>query len=107
LVKRSPSVSQKAVALCLEALDYGKQTWESPDYGESVRRQAALVLGKLEPLYFEERIYDKLLSVMENDEDGGVRDAAYGTLVRLARFRGELMDEQIREDVDWGLRGAE
>ena len=106
LLNRNESARESS-ALCLEALDYGTRPWEYlPESGE-IRKQAALVLGKLEPLYFEERIYDKLLEVMEKDEYGAVRDAAYGTLVRLARFRGELMDEQIREDVDRGLRGAE
>lgn len=54
-------------------------------------RQAALVLGKLEPLASNQRAYDRLLHVMKHDEDADVRDAAYGALVRLARAR-ELGD---------------
>jgi hypothetical protein len=41
-------------------------------------------------LSFEERIFNKLLNVMEHDEAADVRDAAYGTLVRLARVREQV-----------------
>ncbi len=76
----------EAIALCLEALDYGTQPWENIRRSRAVREQAALVLGKLEPIDYEPRVYDKLLHVMHHDEDDDVRDAAYGTLVRLARI---------------------
>ena len=75
------------IDLCLEALDYGTQTGEELSKSLKVRQQAALVLGKLEPLFFHERVYDKLLQVMERDQYLSVKDAAYGALVRLARVR--------------------
>jgi len=81
--------SAEAIDLCLEALDYGTQPWEGVDGSEEVRQQAALVLGKLEPVLFHERVYDKLLHVLRNDKDSYVRDAAYGTLVRLSHIRDQ------------------
>jgi len=79
----------EAIDLCLEALDYGTQPWEDIWSSREVRKQAALVLGKLEPVFYDPRVYDKLLHVMHHDEDASVRDAAYGTLVRLARIRDQ------------------
>lgn len=52
-----------------------------------VREQAALILGKLEPLEHNQRVYDRLLRVMKEDEGPEVRDAAYNALVRLAGVR--------------------
>ena len=79
----------EAIALCLEALEYGSAPWEYlPDSGE-IRQQAALALGKLEPLRYDARVYDRLLAVMHNDKNATVRDAAYGALLRLARAKEE------------------
>ena len=82
-------VSETAIAVCLEALDYGTQPWEYLPQSGEIRQQAALVLGKLEPIRYDDRVYQKLLSVMKKDSDARVRDAAYGALVRLARAREE------------------
>ncbi len=88
LINRDP-YSQGAVRACLEALDYGTQSWEYlPESGE-VRRQAALILGGLEPLHYDEQVYTRLRQVLLADEDADVRDAAYNALVRLAGARGE------------------
>lgn len=76
---------ERSIALCLEALDYGTQPWENLRDSPAVRKQAALVLSKLEPVRFHDRAYTKLLEVMKKDEDAEVRDAAYNALVRLAR----------------------
>jgi HEAT repeat protein len=81
-----------AIDLCLEALDYGMQTWEGRSDSWRIRQQAALVLGKLEPVGYDERVYDRLLQVMENDQYLPVIDAAYGALVRLARIRDGMAD---------------
>jgi hypothetical protein len=77
--------AQASINLCLEALDYGTRPWEDNGMSWAVRQQAALALGKLDPLFFDERVYGKLLQVMERDQSFAVIDAAYGTLVRLAR----------------------
>jgi hypothetical protein len=79
--------AQASIDLCLEALDYGTHTWEGLPQSHNIRQQAALVLGKLEPLVYEERVYGKLVQVMEEDQYFSVIDAAYGALVRLARVR--------------------
>jgi hypothetical protein len=79
--------ARASIDFCLEALDYGTRSLDYLSRSSEIREQAALVLGKLEPVFFEARIFNKLLGVVENDEDGNVRDAAYGTLVRLARVR--------------------
>jgi len=49
-----------------------------------------MILGKLEPLRYEARVYERLRQVMFNDQEASVRDAAYNVLVRLAQVRGEL-----------------
>jgi HEAT repeat protein len=54
----------------------------SPRY--CVRRQAAFILGNLDPIYFDPAIFNRLRQVMEEDADGWVRDAAYQALLRLA-----------------------
>jgi hypothetical protein len=84
-----------AIDICLEALDYGTQTWEGPLNDMEVREQAALVLGKLEPVFYDERIYDKLVQVLEKDISLRVKDAAYGALVRLARIRDRLAEPDL------------
>ena len=75
------------MALCLEALDYGTQPWEYLPGSGAIRKQAALILGRLEPLHYDPRVYDRLLRVMYTDPDADVRDAAYNVLVRLAQLR--------------------
>jgi hypothetical protein len=76
-----------SINLCLEALDYGTQPWEGLSSAAEIRKQAALVLGKLEPLEENQRVYDRLLRVLKEDEDFDVRDAAYNALIRLAGVR--------------------
>jgi hypothetical protein len=76
-----------SIKLCLEALDYGTQPWEALRNSAEIRKQAALVLGKLEPLEENQRVYDRLLHVLKEDKDPDVRDAAYNALVRLAGVR--------------------
>jgi hypothetical protein len=41
----------------------------------------------LEPLEENQRVYDRLLRVLKEDEDADVRDAAYNALIRLAGVR--------------------
>lgn len=74
--------------VCVEALGYGTQPWEYLPGSREIRKQAALILGRLEPLNYDARAYDKLIQVMYHDEDPDVRDAAYDGLVRLAQVRG-------------------
>ena len=86
LINRDP-YSSEAVEVCLHALDYGTKPWELLSQSGEIRKQAALVLGKLDPLYFDAHIYEKLRCVMYNDEDPEVRNSAYAALARLAGAR--------------------
>ena len=86
LINRDPH-SGPAIEVCLEALRYGTQPWEYLPRSGEIRKQAALVLGNLEPLHYDERVYESLLHVMQQDTDAETRDAAYGALVRLAFVR--------------------
>jgi hypothetical protein len=79
--------SEEAIALCLEVLDYGIHPWEHLQSSKYDRKQAALILGKLESLEFNQNVYDRLLRTMKEDEDFEVREAAYDSLVRLAAVR--------------------
>jgi hypothetical protein len=82
---RDRDLSQHAIVLALEALDYATQLWyDLPHTGARVRQDAARILGQLEPLYRDERIFTRLVRVLEDDTDANVRDAAYGALLRLA-----------------------
>jgi hypothetical protein len=82
---RDPHVCERAVAVAIEALDYATQPWYNlPRSGPDVRRQAALILGNLDPLYFDTVVFKRLQRVMEEDADADVRDAAYQALLRLA-----------------------
>ncbi len=85
LINRNET-SPEAVELCLGALEYGTQPWEDlPDSGR-IRVQAALILGKLEPIEKTPHVYEKLVHVLRCDENALVRDAAYTVLLRLARM---------------------
>ncbi len=82
---RDPALSQRAIAVTVEALDFATQPWYyMPILGQRVRKQAAQILGNLEPIYRDEQIFQRLARVLEEDEDEEVRDAAYGALLRLA-----------------------
>jgi hypothetical protein len=78
-------LSQRATQVTQDALDYATAPWYNlPRQGSAVRRQAATILGRLEPLYRDETIFARLVRVMKEDANGEVRDAAYGALLRLA-----------------------
>ena len=78
-------LSQRAIDVCIEALDYATQPWyHLPKSGPAVRKQAATILGRLDPLYRDRAVFDRLARLMQEDTDAEVRDAAYGALLRLA-----------------------
>ena len=79
--------SAKAIQVCLDALEYGTGKWDYLPKSRSIRKQAALILGTLEPVRYDQRVYDQLYKSMTTDEDAEVRDTAYTTLVKLARAR--------------------
>lgn len=89
MINRNESCAE-SIDLCLEALDYGTQPWEEVPKSAGIRKQAALVLSKLEPVRYDDRVYAKLLHCMKTDQDADVRDAAYNALVRLAGVRDSL-----------------
>jgi hypothetical protein len=78
-------LSQHAINLALEALDYATQPWyDLPYEGARVRQSAARILGQIEPLYRDDRIFMRLARLLEEDKDANIREAAYGALLRLA-----------------------
>ena len=78
-------LSQQAIQVTLDALDFATQPWyDMPFLGPQVRKQAAQILGQLEPLYRDEKVFARLTRVLEEDKEARVRDAAYGALLRLA-----------------------
>ena len=82
---RDREVSRRAIAAAVEALDYATQPWYYlPRQGPEVRKQAATILGKLEPLYRDDVVFGRLVRVLDEDVDEEVRDAAYAALLRLA-----------------------
>ncbi len=81
------SAGRTPVDVCLSALTYGTQHWEYLSKAVRIRKQAAMILAKLEPVYYDHRAYEALVHVKDNDADPGVRDAAYSALVRLALAR--------------------
>lgn len=88
---RDRALSQRAIAITVEALDYATQPWYDLSFtGTHVRQEAAGILGQLEPLYRDERIFARLVRVLREDTSAAVRDAAYGTLLRLAAAPEEM-----------------
>jgi hypothetical protein len=88
---REYDLSQRAITLTLETLDYATQPWYGLPYeGARVRQDAARILGQLEPLYRDERIFSRLVRVLHEDADANVRDAAYAALLRLAAAPEEV-----------------
>ncbi len=83
LINREPYI-QEAIQLGLEALEYGNLPWEYIRDSDNVRKQAALLLGSLDPIRFDQGIYDKLLQAMKTDQDSNVRHTLYSVLVKLA-----------------------
>lgn len=55
-----------------------------------MRKPAALILGRLEPLYRDPAVFQRLARVLDEDKDEEVRDAAYGALLRLAAAPEEI-----------------
>ncbi|WP_437568994.1 sister chromatid cohesion protein PDS5 [Sorangium sp. So ce542] len=82
---RDPSVSQAAMAATVGALEYGTKPWHnlSRNAGD-VRAQAAKVLGTLQPIYWNDVVFERLTRVLRDDADDEARDAAYHAILRLA-----------------------
>ena len=81
---RDQTLSRRAIAVALEALDYATEPWYNiPLSGPQGRGQAIRILGQLEPLYCDEAIIARLTRILTEDASEEVRDAAYGTLLRL------------------------
>ena len=81
---REPELDRRAIAVAIEALDYAIQPWYVlPHSGPDVRRQAAQILGTLDPIYYDGAIFSRLRQVMIEDTDERVRDSAYEALLRL------------------------
>jgi hypothetical protein len=69
-------------------LEYGISPWEYlPRESGEIRKQAALLLGTLDPIRYNQVVYDKLLNAMKTDQDSSVRNAIYDVLVKLAGMR--------------------
>jgi len=83
LINRDP-YSRRAVAVAQAALCYGKRPIDDISNAVDVRKSAAAVLSKLEPLAFSAEVYDALREVMTSDDYWEARDAAYAALIRLA-----------------------
>jgi HEAT repeat protein len=82
---RDQTLSRRAIAVALEALDYDNKSWYNMPYsGPQIRGQAARILGQLEPLYRDEAIFARLTRILTEDASEEVRDAAYSALLRLA-----------------------
>ena len=82
----NPTFSQNAIEVCLEALTYGTNSWDNLEDSWKIRKEAILILSKLEPTYYDERIYSSLLNVL-HDNDAEVCNAAYLALVKLAEAK--------------------
>ena len=82
---RDQALDQQALEITREALTFPTEPWlDFPKVTIAVRTQAAEILGKVDPLYHDEGLYQQLKEVMEQDADEGVRDKAYEALLRLA-----------------------
>ncbi|WP_437777876.1 HEAT repeat domain-containing protein [Sorangium sp. So ce1097] len=82
---RDAGVSQAAIAKTLTALEYATKPWYNLSRnGGHIRAQAAAVLGTLQPMYWNDAVFERLTRVLHEDADANVRDAAYEAVLRLA-----------------------
>ena len=79
--------STRAIQVCLDALEYGTGKWDYLPRSGDIRQQAALILGTLEPIRYDQKVYDQLYKSMSSDDNPEVRDTAYTALIKLARAR--------------------
>lgn len=78
-------LDRRAVQVAIDALDYATAPWYGlPHEGSSIRSLAVQTLSRLEPIYQDETIFNRLCRVLDEDQEANVRDAAYGALLRLA-----------------------
>ena len=76
----------ESITVCVEALDYGTEPWQNiPIEAGKIRREAALILGRLDPVRRDPKVFDRLARLMQNDADPEVRDAAYRAILALAQ----------------------
>jgi hypothetical protein len=76
----------------VRTVDYATQPWyDLPNSGGRVRGHAARILGQLELLYRDDMVFERLARVLDEDADAEVRDATYGTLLRLVAAPEELL----------------
>jgi HEAT repeat protein len=77
--------AEAAIAIVLQALDYGTAPTDFLQGAIWIRQEAALILSRLTPTWRNDAVFERLTQVMQEDKDGTVRDAAYQTLLVLAQ----------------------
>ncbi|WNG47276.1 NACHT domain-containing protein [Archangium minus] len=80
---RDREASEKAIDCAMRALDYGVQPWHDGLVSMDVRSKAAEILGRLEPTHRNERVLQRLLQLLREDDWADVRDTAYQAVLRL------------------------
>ncbi|WNG36877.1 NACHT domain-containing protein [Archangium violaceum] len=80
---RDREASKKAIDCAMSALDYGIQRWHDGEFTGQVRSRAAELLGRLEPTHRNERVLQRLLRLLQEDDEEDVCDAAYQAALRL------------------------
>ena len=79
---RDFKLSQRAIAVCSEVLNYGRKPWRM-ELGNTVRTQAAGVFGALEPLYRAPGLIVQIRNALEAENVQGVRNEFYYALLNL------------------------
>ncbi|QRK06372.1 HEAT repeat domain-containing protein [Archangium violaceum] len=80
---RDREASKKAIDCAMSALDYGIQPWHDGELTGQVRSRAAELLGRLEPTHRNERVLQRLLRLLQEDDEEDVCDTAYQAALRL------------------------
>ena len=80
---RDRKANEQAIDCAMSALDYGIQPWYDGVATGQVRSRAARLLGQLEPTYRNEQVLQRLLQLLQADDQEQVCDAAYHAALRL------------------------
>jgi HEAT repeat protein len=76
--------SAEATETILPALDYGTHLLVIVPNAAEIRKQAALALGELKAEYRQPRVFDRLVRLLNEEQDPQVLDGAFNALLSLA-----------------------
>ena len=84
LNSREEALDRRAIEVLLNALDYATAPWYDERVGQDIQVEAISLLARLDPVYHDSLLFDRLRRVLLEDRSENVRNAAYKALIGLA-----------------------